>query len=94
MLDQLLKNTEVFNCLIKEREKDGKIIKRSIGSLFGGNRQRCFKNILMGVKVPHTAREVLKLVRDGFSVVIGLQSTGEANATQQAEDTGTGGALS
>ena len=41
--------------------------------------QRFFKLMLMAAKVPACAQIALDAVRDGMCVVIGLQSTGEAN---------------
>lgn len=41
--------------------------------------QRFFKLMLMASKVPTCAQLAVEAVRDGMCVVIGLQSTGEAN---------------
>lgn len=56
--------------------------------------QRFFKLMLMAAKVPTCAQIALDAVRDGMCVVIGLQSTGEANTNAvSAQRAGTGSAL-
>lgn len=50
---------------------------------FWGDHLRFFKSMLMASKVEALAEEARTAVRNDYSVVIGLQSTGEAN--QQAE---------
>lgn len=57
-------------------------------SMFWGDHQRFFKAMLMAAKVPALAEEALKAIQNGHSVVIGLQSTGEANMTSEREKQG------
>ena len=50
--------------------------------LYWGAHQRFYRSMLMATKVPECAQIALEAVSEGKSVVIGLQSTGEA-ATEQ-----------
>jgi len=52
-----------------------------VTKLFWSAHQRFFKLMLMASKVPTCAELALEAVRNGMCVVIGLQSTGEANTT-------------
>jgi hypothetical protein len=75
--------TEVFD---KRRNKKGGSM--SVGSAFWGSQQRFFKSMIMAAKVPQLAREAQEAIMHGFAVVIGLQSTGEANQKKQCEENG------
>lgn len=57
-------------------------------SMFWGDHQRFFKAMLMAAKVPALAEEALKAIQNEHSVVIGLQSTGEANLQSEKEKQG------
>ncbi|GAB4819275.1 hypothetical protein N2152v2_006321 [Parachlorella kessleri] len=57
-------------------------------SQFWGSHQRFFKLMLMAAKVPACARLALKSIEEGMAVVVGLQSTGEANTNALLEDAG------
>lgn len=57
-------------------------------SMFWGDHQRFFKAMLMAAKVPALASEALKAIQNNHSVVIGLQSTGEANMNAEKEKQG------
>jgi hypothetical protein len=57
-------------------------------TMFWGDHQRFFKSMLMAAKVPALAEEARKAVLDGYSVVIGLQSTGEASLQSEKERLG------
>ncbi|CAL8463694.1 g3228 [Coccomyxa elongata] len=50
--------------------------------------QRFFRQMLMAAKVHKTAQVAREAIRDGMSVVIGLQSTGEANTNATREESG------
>ena len=56
--------------------------------LYWAAHQRFFKSMLMSAKVSTTARLALEGVSQGMSVVIGLQSTGEAATDQQQKSDG------
>ena len=61
------------------------------GAIYWGAHQRLFRSLLMCAKVPDLARVANEAVTDGCSVVIGLQSTGEAGinrAVREAEEAG------
>lgn len=57
-------------------------------TMFWGDHQRFFKSMLMAAKVPALAQEARQAVIDGFSVVIGLQSTGEASLQAEKDKWG------
>lgn len=59
-------------------------------SMFWGDHQRFFKAMLMAAKVPALADEASKAIQNSHSVVIGLQSTGEANMQSEKEKQGAG----
>jgi hypothetical protein len=61
---------------------------RGISTVFWGAHQRFFKNMLMAAKVPALAKEAREAICNGYSVVIGLQSTGEAAQKHEAETQG------
>ncbi|KAK3282320.1 hypothetical protein CYMTET_9945 [Cymbomonas tetramitiformis] len=68
-----------------ERAKEG-VLKVKF-SHFWGAHLRFFRQMLMAAKVPHVAHTALEAVREEqMSVVIGLQSTGEANMSQARAD--------
>jgi hypothetical protein len=48
--------------------------------------QRFFKELAICAKVPKVAKDALQKLEDGCSVVIGLQSTGEANTQTAMEE--------
>ncbi|PIK62947.1 hypothetical protein BSL78_00074 [Apostichopus japonicus] len=50
-----------------------------IWTLFWSCHQRFFKQLCLGVKVPSIVSEAKKAITDGYSVVVGLQTTGEAS---------------
>jgi hypothetical protein len=57
-------------------------------SLFWADHQRFFKAMLMAAKVPALAAEALRAIQNQHAVVIGLQSTGEANMQSEKEKQG------
>lgn len=57
-------------------------------SLLWADHQRFFKSMLMAAKVPALADEALKAINSNHCVVIGLQSTGEANMQAEKEKGG------
>ncbi|KAK9862957.1 hypothetical protein WJX84_010635 [Apatococcus fuscideae] len=59
--------------------------KRSARAQFWGAIQRFFRQLLIASKVPTTAKIALQHVEEGMCVVIGLQSTGEANSEAARE---------
>jgi hypothetical protein len=83
MLDLILDHESVFARFVGESGK-----KKPIGGLFWGAHQRFFKNMLMAAKVPSVAADAKEAILAGHSVVIGLQSTGEANAKAEADEHG------
>jgi hypothetical protein len=83
MLKLILDHGCVFARMVS---KDGN--KQSIGSLFWGAHQRFFKNMLMATKVPSVVEDAKEANLSGHSVIIGLQSTGEANANSVVAEHG------
>lgn len=67
-------------------EKGGKA--RGIATGFWGTQQRFFRAMLMAAKVPALAREARAAIEADCAVVIGLQSTGEANQKAEVEANG------
>lgn len=63
----------------------------TLRKLFWADHQRFFKAMLMAAKVPAVAEEARRALREGYSVIIGLQSTGAAGL--ESEKDKTGGAL-
>lgn len=81
------RSTEFWNLLFNiQRQISGK--KRTFASQFWGTQMRFYKQMLMALKVPECARLALKAVEDGMAVVIGLQSTGEANMNTKLAEAG------
>jgi hypothetical protein len=62
--------------------------RKRLHTMFWGDHQRFFKSMLMAAKVPALAHEARQSVVEGHSVVIGLQSTGEANMHAEQERQG------
>ena len=58
------------------------------GGIFWGSHQRFFKNMLMAAKVLSLSKEAHEALAAGKCVVIGLQSTGEANQKDNKEEEG------
>ena len=75
--------TEVFGRAVK----DGKL-QRGIATLFWGAQLRFFRSMLMAAKVPALAVEARAAIEADCAVVIGLQSTGEANQRAEVEANG------
>ncbi|XP_033638096.1 protein FORGETTER 1-like [Asterias rubens] len=50
-----------------------------VWSFFWSCHQRFFKQLCLGVKVPKIVKEAKQALEDGYCVVIGLQTTGEAS---------------
>ncbi|XP_038050120.1 protein FORGETTER 1-like [Patiria miniata] len=61
-----------------------------IWSFFWSCHQRFFKQLCLGVKVPRIVGEAKKALEEGYCVVIGLQSTGEASLDSEMTKTGSG----
>jgi len=73
-------NRNILRC---SRRSDGKITTKNLrGHLYAAH-QRFFRQMLLAAKVLAVAKEAIKGVHeDGYSVIIGLQNTGEANINQ------------
>ena len=84
LLDVILRKKEVF--ALQLSEKTGKF--KRLSTIFWGAHQRFFKNMLMAAKVPALADEARAAIESNHSVVIGLQSTGEANQKAVADEEG------
>ncbi|ESO98737.1 hypothetical protein LOTGIDRAFT_158685 [Lottia gigantea] len=54
-----------------------------IWAQFWSAHQRFFKQLCMGMKVPTIVKEALEGLENGFSIVIGLQTTGEASLVSE-----------
>ncbi|XP_065178274.1 uncharacterized protein LOC135808951 [Sycon ciliatum] len=52
-------------------------------SLFWSAHQRFFKQLCLSMKVPSIVKEAKKALQDGYAIVIGLQTTGEASLTAE-----------
>ncbi|KAJ8030843.1 Protein FORGETTER 1 [Holothuria leucospilota] len=50
-----------------------------VWTLFWSCHQRFFRQLCLGVKVPTIVKEAKKAIEDGYCVVVGLQTTGEAS---------------
>ncbi|PSC70731.1 strawberry notch [Micractinium conductrix] len=61
---------------------------RKLQGTFWSAHQRFFKQMLIAAKVPHCAQMAKDAVQGGMAVVIGLQSTGEANTELLKETNG------
>ncbi|EDO43448.1 predicted protein, partial [Nematostella vectensis] len=59
-----------------------------IWSLFWSSHQRFFKQLCMSMKVPLIVKEAKAALNDGYSVVIGLQTTGEASLESELNRNG------
>lgn len=70
---------QLLDLIVRREGVFAKMGKRGVGALYWGDHQRFFKSMLMAAKVPALAAATEQAVRDGYSVVIGLQSTGESN---------------
>jgi hypothetical protein len=66
---------------------------KSIRTVFWGDHLRFFKSMLMASKVEALAEEARSCVQNDYSVVIGLQSTGEASLQAEKDKNG-GSAIS
>ena len=60
-------------------------VKNRLSTTFWGDHQRFFKSMLVAAKVPAVATETRDAIASGYSVVIGLQSTGAANLEAEKE---------
>lgn len=78
LLAMIVHKPGVFGC------KNRKMLRK----LFWADHQRFFKAMLMAAKVPAVAREARAALQGGFSVIIGLQSTGAANLDTEKEKSG------
>ncbi|KAK9864646.1 hypothetical protein WJX84_000197 [Apatococcus fuscideae] len=67
---------------------DALSVKKHVRAQLWGAIQRFFRQMLIASKVPTTAKVALQHVREGMCVVIGLQSTGEANSNAVREASG------
>lgn len=56
-----------------------------LSTTFWGDHQRFFKSMLVAAKVPAVAAEARDAISGGYSVVVGLQSTGAANMESEME---------
>jgi len=63
-------------------------IKKTIWTQFWASHQRFFKYLCIASKVKFAVSFVKEALRDNKSVVIGLQSTGEARTLEQLEENG------
>ncbi|KAK9815574.1 hypothetical protein WJX72_006088 [[Myrmecia] bisecta] len=78
---------ELWHLLLRILKKLG--VGRKTWSLYFSAQQRFFRQMLMASKVPETAKLALDAVeKQGMCVVIGLQSTGEANTEAKRRETG------
>ena len=76
---------EVFRLVEGIRSGDGKVHKNyaTKWAQFWGAHQRFFRQMLISAKVPSLAKLTMEMVyKKNMAVVIGLQSTGEANISQ------------
>ena len=78
LLAMIVHKQGVFGC------KNRQVLRK----IFWADHQRFFKAMLMAAKVPAVAREARSALRDGFSVIIGLQSTGAANLESERDKHG------
>ncbi|RWS20093.1 Protein strawberry notch-like protein, partial [Leptotrombidium deliense] len=71
-----------------ELMEDESQIKKAVWAQFWASHQRFFKYLCIASKVKHAVNLCREALRDGKSVVIGLQSTGEAKTLEQLEESG------
>jgi len=63
-------------------------IKKAVLAQFWASHQRFFKYLCIASKVKYAINLTREALKDGKSVVIGLQSTGEAKTLEQVEENG------
>ncbi|MEW5304646.1 MAG: hypothetical protein WDW36_007243 [Sanguina aurantia] len=90
--------TLLFNILKKlpkdvVKGRDGKAGRDVKKSLIWAAHQRFYRQMLIASKVPTCVAQTRKALSEGMCVVIGLQSTGEANVGQARESDGQGEAM-
>lgn len=78
LLGMIVHKAGVFGC------KNRAVLRK----LFWADHQRFFKAMLMAAKVPAVAREARRALEHGYSVIIGLQSTGAANLETEKDKNG------
>ncbi|KAK4336681.1 hypothetical protein RND71_044107 [Anisodus tanguticus] len=71
-----------------ELMEDENSIKKAVWAQFWAAHQRFFKYLCIASKVPHVVKTCKEALKNGETVVIGLQSTGEAKTLEQLEESG------
>jgi hypothetical protein len=79
---------QLMDLIAFKEEVFAKTRRNGIGSIFWADHQRFFKSMLMAAKVQALAHEAREAIKAGFSVVIGLQSTGEASLESEKQNNG------
>ena len=72
-------NIDGLCCVPKETALRQGAVKPRVMSVYWGAHQRFFKQLCMAMKVPSLVTDGLQALAAGHSVIIGLQSTGEAS---------------